>query len=251
MSNAVFLGHGCIFIGDRDANGRPKSLTEIHTPKFEVTIESETKERTNTCGSVGVTDVRISNKITGKVMITTDEHNAGLLAIALGGEVKANSAITFTDLPFPAGLAVSDIVPVPGGHTNITTLSIQDNANTPLNLGTNYSQDLAYGLITILSIAGKTQPYKATGATAATGQSITVMTKNIVEKFIRFKGINIADNDKKCIFDIYRASFSPSKVAPKGDGDFMTLDFEGVLLSDASAAYDQTWGSFGKYTLLP
>jgi len=173
--------------------------------------------------------------------------------IALGGEVIENTAITFTNKAFPSGLAVGNIVPAPGGYTNIDTLALTDSAVSPasLSLGTHYTQDLDYGLITIKSVGSFTQPFKATGETIAEGETVSIMTKNLVEKFIRFKGINIADNDAKCSFDVYRASFGPTKVTPKdAGGDFMALDFEGVLLSDPNAVLDTTWGKFGKYNLL-
>ena len=251
MSNSTFIGRGCIYIGDRNASGQVTNLTEIHTPKFEIDVATETKERENTCGAVAVTDVRVATKQTGKVMITTDEHNAKLLAMALGGEVIQNTVQSFTNKPLPSGLQAGDIVPVPGGYANLTTLTLEDNAAAPLSLGTHYDNDLAYGLITIKSLGALAQPFKVSGATAATGQTITIMTKSLVEKFIRFKGINIAANDAKCILDIYRASFGAGKITPKdAGGDFQSLDFEGVLLSDGNVNLDPTFGTFGKYMLL-
>lgn len=253
MSQSVFLGKGCIYVGERNSAGKVISLTEIHTPKLEVQVESDIKERENTCNAISAIDVRVATKQTGKVMITTDEHNSKLLAIALGGEVTTNSAQTFTDKPFASGLIAGNIVPVPGGYANINTLALTDSAGTPasLSLGTHYTQDLDYGLITIVSVGSFTQPFKATGATLAAGETISIMTKNLVEKFIRFKGINIAANDAKCVLDIYRASFGPSKITPKDTGgDFQSLDFEGVLLSDPNADLDTTFGKFGKYILL-
>lgn len=253
MSSSVFLGRGCIYIGERNSSGQVINMTEIHTPKFEVQVESEIKERENTCNAIASVDVRVASKQTGKVMITTDEHNAKLLAIALGGEVTTNTSQTFTNKAFPSGLVAGNIVPVPGGFANIDTLALTDSAGTPANLslGTHYTQDLDYGLITIVSVGSFTQPFKATGATLASGQTISIMTKNLVEKFIRFKGINIAANDAKCVLDIYRASFGPSKITPKDTGgDFQSLDFEGVLLSDPNSVLDTTFGKFGKYILL-
>lgn len=251
--SSVFIGHGCIYVSDRDANGKPGPAIEIHTPKLEVQIESEIKERVNTCDAVASVDFRVANKQTGKVMITTDEHNAKLLAIALGGEVTANTNQTFSGKAFPSVVAVGDILPVPGGFVNLSTLTLTDSAVSPgsLSLGTHYSQDLNYGLVTFLNLGSFTQPFKAAGETNASGKTVSIMTKNLIEKFIRFKGINIADNDAKCILDIFRASFAPSKAALKDTGgDFMTLEFEGALLKDSNAALDTTFGKYGKYTLL-
>lgn len=253
MSQSVFIGRGCIYIGDRNSSGQVTNLIEIHTPKFEVQVDVEVKERENTCEKIASIDVRVATKHTGKVMITTDEHNAELLAIALGGEVTTNSAQTFTNKPFPSGLVAGKIVPIPGGYANINTLALTDSAGSPasLSLGTHYTQDLDYGLITIVNVGSFTQPFKATGATLAAGKTVSVMTKNLVEKFIRFKGINIAANDAKCVFDVYRSSFAPTKVTPKDSGaEFQTLDFEGTLLSDPNADLDPTFGKFGKYILL-
>lgn len=251
MSQSTFIGRGCIYIGDRNSSGQVINLTEIHTPKFEVQVDVEVKERENTCEAISSIDVRVATKHTGKVMITTDEHNAKLIAIALGGEVVENTAQTFTNKPFPSGIVVGETLPIPGGYANIGTLALSDNAAAPLALGTNYTQDLPYGMVTFVNLGALTQPFKATGATVASGKTVSVMTKQIVEKFIRFKGINIAANDAKCMFDVYRASFGPSKITPKDSGgDFQSIDFEGTLLSDPNAALDTTFGKFGKYILL-
>lgn len=246
------LGRGSVYIGTRDAAGAILAVKEFHCPEFEISVETEHAEHWNSSGEVKARDVYVAVKEDAKARIVLDEHDSDVFAMALGGTVtKATVGATFTAKAFPGStIAAGDKYPVPGGYANLASLTITDSAGTPATLaaGTNYTVDLAAGVVTFTLVAGFTQPFKAAGAEANNSEIVSIATKGSVEKFVRFDGINIADNNKTVIVDLYRASFSPNKVQVKTEGnDVHKSEFEAVLLKDSNAPFSAAFGQFGRY----
>lgn len=245
---AYLLGRGCVYIGLRNG-AEILAVEKFHTVSFELTTENDYAEHMNSCGALKSRDVRVPISSTAMAKIQIDEHAAKIIAKAIGGEIVADAGTTFTDLALPSGLSVGDIIPVPNGYTDLTTLTVEDDLDAALSENTNYTVNLAAGLITIVDLASFTQPLKVTGETKD-GTDISIATQGSVERFVRFDGINIADENKPIIVDLFRGSFEPSNLPVKSDGDdFAAVDFEIPLLEDPNAPLDATLGKYGKYRL--
>lgn len=242
------LGRGCVFIGERDG-ADIKILEEFHTNSFEVAVENEYAEHFNSCGALKTRDLRIPVQSTGMAKIGLDTHSAKIVAKALAGEVVADAGTSFTDLPVPVTLVAGNIFAIPKGYVDLATLTVEDNTDSALSLGDDYTVNMAAGLVTIVDLTGFTQPLKVSGQTKA-GSDISMMTETAIERFVRFNGINIADGNKPVIVDIFRGSFEPANLPVKLDGnDFATFEFEVPLLEDANSPLDGTLGKYGKYRL--
>jgi hypothetical protein len=249
-----FYGSGKIFIGTRDAGGKFEPGAEFHCPSFEVEVEDERLQHKNTSGAKRVLDLDISLETMPKVKISIDTYSEEILAMALGGEATektSGSSFLAASYPFPSGIAVNDVVPVPGGFSNLESLVITDSNGTPATLtaGTHYTVDLASGLVTFLNLGAFTQPFKAAGSENDNFHVISIGTATKKEKFVRFSGVNVADEDQKPhIIDLYRASFKPTKVAPKQTGsDVATFEFDVPLLADPNAPFSEDFGQYGRY----
>lgn len=241
------LGRGDVFIGERNAAGAILAGKRFHCPSFELEVSADYAEHKNSSGRMRVRDARIATEQMVKLAMSLDTKDPIILAMALGGVVTADAGTTFTNVAFPSGLAVGDVIPIPGGYNNLSTLVITDSAGAPatLSLNTHYTVDLANGLITIVNLAAYVQPLKASGQTAV-GSIVSIATETTVEKFIRFNGIDIADDDKPLIADVFRAQIPLTKFPVKTDGnDFVKFDFAPELLADSNAPFDDAFGQYG------
>lgn len=241
------LASGDVYIGTYVA-GVLGALTKFHCPTFELEVSAEYAEHKNSSEVIRVRDARVAREQMAKLAMSIDTHDPEVLAMAVGGEVATDAGTSFSAKAFPSGLAVGNIVPIPGNYTDLSSLTIVDSTGSPVTLvlGTHYSVDMDAGLITILSLTSITQPLKASGATTAGGKIISVSTKATVEKFIRFVGTNY--DNTRVMADIHRAQIPPTKIPIKTDGnDFAKFDFAPELLADPSAPFSQ---AYGKYALV-
>lgn len=243
------LIRGDIYIGERDlTNGAIKVLKRFHTPMCEIEVTEERATHYNSSGAIKSKDLSITTQNDGKMAFEVDTSDENSLALALAGEVTVQSSgPTFSALAFPSGIAVGDILAVPGAHVNLSTLTIIDSAGTPatLSAGTNYTVDLKSGLVTFTNLGTFQQPLKASGQVANGAKVVSIMTKTNVERFIRVDGIDIANNNARVVAEVYRAAVSPSKVTVKTEGnDVNKYSFSADLLMDPNAPHA---GAFGKY----
>lgn len=248
---AYFYGRGLVFIGTR-VSGKLGPGQEFHCPEFEIEVGSERLQHYNTSEAEKALDLDIVTQWDAKLRMVIDEYDEEILATALAGETtEKTSGASFSAQAFPSGIAVGDVVPVPGGYSNLETLAITDSAGTPatLSAGTHYTADLSKGLVTFLNLGSYTQPFKAAGSENDDFHVISIANVPKVEKFVRFNGINLADDDQNpVILDIYRASIKPSKVAAKQTGnDVGSWEFEADLLIDSTAPFSEAFGKFGRF----
>lgn len=246
-----FLGRGCVWIGTRSAAGAFEAIEEFHCPEFEIDGgEVEYIDHFNTCEAIAQRDLHIATKFQPKVAFKIDTFTPKLVAAALGGEVtEVPTGNSFSAKAFPT-VAVNKSYPVPGGYSNLESLTITDSNGTPATLtaNTHYTVDLVTGIVTFINLASYTQPFKAAGSEADDFNVVSIATRSDVEKYIRFAGINIADpTNPPMNVDIYRASFDASKFMPKSSGnEVFQFDFNPMLLKDPYSPFTGTFGDYGR-----
>lgn len=124
------------------------------------------------------------------------------------GTVTEQPAGTVTGEVFPEGLADGDIIKL--AKTNVSNLVLTDSATpTPATLvrGTHFDYDV-YGdveLLTLPDTPAPTQPLKGAYSHGAVKQA-ALLNGTRREYMLRYKGINLAENDKPCLLEIYKVS---------------------------------------------
>lgn len=249
---AYFYGSGSVFIGTRSADGKFEKGKIYHCPDFEIEVEDERIQHKNTSGAKRELDLDVSIETMPKVRIVIDEQDEEILALGLGGEAtEVPTGASFSAKLFPSGIAVGNTLPVPGGYSNLESLTITDSAGSPATLtaGTHYTADLEKGLVTFLNLGAYTQPFKAAGAENDEFSVVSIGTDTKAEKFIRFSGVNVVDDDQAIHnIDLYRGSFKPTKVAGKQTGtDVASQEFDVPLLADPNAPFDENFGRYGRW----
>lgn len=254
MASDYLYLHGELYLSDRTSGGEPDNFVKMpNTSDIELSLESTDLEHTDKSNAIASLDLSIPymQKASGKIIV--DSSLALVVAQALFGEQNAVAGGAFVagSNAFPSGLSVGDIMPLPNGRTHVSSLVLTDSTGAPvtLTLGTHYEIVSADGgLIKILSLTGLTQPLKAAGTEAA-GIGVGIFEQRTSEKYARFVGINIADDDAIKVIDWYRMQFSPTgtwKVMGTGsDVQMWELPFR--LLKDQTKTASSAFGYYGRY----
>lgn len=249
-----YYGHGEAWLATRTAGGLAGNF-DVALPEIDLLTISPTRELVENVSkrtSIASKDIKATRLITLTGSLTVKTHTKEMLAMGLYGNVEAITGGAFADVPFEDTTIVNDqIVPLPGDRTHVSSLVIKDNTGSPitLTLDTDYEiVDADAGLVKFLDISGHTQPYEASGTEAA-GSAVGLLTQRVFEKWLRFKGINIVDDDKVCIVDLYRVQLEPiSEWRLLNDGDAVNMyeiPFEALV--DSTKAVDATYGRHGRY----
>jgi hypothetical protein len=244
---------GECWIGDRAADGTVAtfvSVPEIDELSLAITPTQATHVSKRQSMQEEDLDVTVGVTIAGSLKFST--ATAALLQQALFGAKAAVGAGTITSASLGTR-AVGDWVKIPGDYRDITLTYIKDSAVSPATLvnGTDYKIDLAAGMINILSLGSYTQPFLVTG-TAGVGTGVGLMNNRQGEKWLRFKGINVADGDNSVTVDLYKVQISPTKalqlLATGNTPTVLEVDFK--VLKDTTKLSSAIFGQLGDIKIL-
>jgi hypothetical protein len=251
-----FLLRGNTDLAERLSTGEPGALEELgEAPDFEITIDEERAENMSTGGAFNEKDLSVTTYVGCKGTLRVKEVEGNNLPLALFGEETETAGATVTAQAFPSGIVNGEKHFLPGRPLGVSALSIVDSNGTPatLVLGSDYSADLDFGTVVFLDVSGFTQPFKATYTRSAT-KSVSIGAKVPTEKFLFFRGVNIADEEKPVVAEMYRAKLSPSKriQLKNADGKEVTaFEFEIEFLADPTKPRDPVLGRYGRLRYLP
>lgn len=247
------LGKGPLYIADLDASSVPGALTDVGEVLISMEVTKEFKSNFSTRNQLNEKDAHVPVSQEVKGTITLKEPTAKNLELILHGTKTANAGGSVTAQAFPSGIAANEEHQLPGFTGIASALTIVDSAGTPatLVLGTNYTVDLNYGRVKFILVTGFTQPFKASFTNAASTRN-SILTKRVVNKFLRFEGLNIGNNDgaRKFLDVLYNCTLMPAKkFEPKGE-DYATYEVDFECLADPNRAEDTEFGRYGNRLIL-
>lgn len=248
------IGKGPLLVAERDASGNPGALEDVGEVMISVEITKEYKSNSTTRNDINHVDAHVPVSQEVKGTLTLKEPTALNLEKILHGTKTVYAGGTVTAQAFPTGIVAGETHRLPGFKGIASALTIVDSAGSPttLVLGTDYTVDLSYGTVTFISVAGKTQPFKAS-YTMAPATRNSILTKRVINKYLRFHGINIGNNDgpRKFLEELYDCTLMPAqKFEPKGE-DFATYEIPFVCLADPNkSATDNELGQYGNHLAL-
>lgn len=243
-------------IADRLPTGEPDALSEFgEAPEFEISIEEERAENMATGGALNEKDLSVTTYMGCTGTLRVKEVEGISLPLALFGQENSEAGATLTNQAFPSGIAVGEKHFLPGHPIGVTAVTIHDSAGTPdtLDAGTDYELDADFGTVKFLNVTGFTQPFKANYTKPAI-KSVSIASTVPGEKFIFFRGINIADEEKPVALEMYRARLSPSKQLSlkTAEGKEVTVfEFTIEFLADPTKPRDPVLGRHGRLRYLP
>lgn len=252
-----YYGRGQGWLGKRNSAGIVTDF-DFPLPEIDELTLSPTTEKVEHISkrqSLASKDLSVASMVamTGKMVASV--HNASMLALYLFGNTKniPGGAFLAADAIFPTGITVGQRLPIPGDRKNITSLVIKDSAGSPatLTLNTHYTiEDADAGVIKFgpSSISGFTQPFTAAG-TEGSGTGVEVLTQRVYERWLLFKGVNIADGDKSCIVNLYKIQIEPAKewmlMSSGNEPNKYEIGFE--CLKDTTKTISAVLSQYGNY----
>jgi hypothetical protein len=247
MEATYLIGRGELAIADRDANGNPGALQDLgEVPEFEVSVDVTFADNFNTKKAISRQDLHVATRQTAKVRIVAKEATMENLALALFGEVVEGAGGNFSAVAFPSGIQAGGTYIIPGNRTRVSSIVITDSAVAPATVDEDdYEVDLVHGTVKFLNVTGYTQPFKIAGTEAADQKSVGLLKKRSQEKFIIFKGVNIADDDAPMQVGLYRVALGPAQKIPYKGEEAAMYELEGNVLSDDEKDEDADLGTFG------
>ncbi len=237
-------GKGYLAVATAGVAGAMRFLGNV--PVLDVQFETDVLEHKESTTGQRATDLRLLREKTARVAITLEEFDAANLALALFG---ANSSVT------GAGITAEPIPTMADGefyhtlHPDISSVVIEDSLAAPLVLNTNYRIDSAkHGRIEFLDVSGFTQPFNI-DYTFATYTNVNMLTAGLVERWLRFDGLNTADANQEVAVDLYRVAFDPTEALQLIGDELAQYVLNGSVLNDDTKSADPVLGTFGRIVL--
>lgn len=239
-----FSGQGRIYLAERDVNGDAEAFDHIgNAPVFNLELATDTVEHRESRSGQRVTDLILTTAKSVTVNLTLEEFTLENLAKALYGSITEVAGGTVTVETFPT---VESGQYVKLDHGKVTLLVLTDSTGSPVTLdGDNYElMSAATGMIRIKDLTGLTQPIKA-AYTYAASKKVNMFTQPRKDYWLRFDGVNTADQDKACTVDIYKVSLNPAASLPLINDELAQLELTGGALYDDLKPNSGALGKFG------
>ena len=215
-----------------------------NAPAFSITLSVEKQEHRESYSGQNLIDVSYITAKNASIACTLEEFNAFNLALCLNGDsskVAANAVDKTMTLP---ALAAGDAISL--GEVNIDTFSLVDSGSSPIDAG-DYNLDKGTGTLEALAaIAAGAEAEFTTLAYDATA----MFTKPDLEWWVRFAGLNMLDELRPTVVDLYRVKFDPVQNLGLISAELAQLEIAGTPLADQTRPSNDPFGQFGKIQIV-
>ena len=241
----LFRGQGQVFLATRSNTGKPEGLEFVgNVSELMLNPQTEKIEHTESQTGNNSIDKVIERNLNVEISMTIDSIASKNLARMVFGTVTEEIAATITGEEIVGYIGKGQIL----DRINLTSFtSLTDvGATTTYVEGTDYTIDLASGYLQFLDTAtfsdGDTL---IANYEAGASEIVSAFSKPNVEYWLRFNGLNTAENNNPVIIDVFKTRFAPADDIPMiNDEDFAEYKQSGNALFDALQPVD---GKFGRY----
>lgn len=248
MAEIYFSGQGTVYAATRNSDGtvdRDAYRDLGNVPSLTLTLETEVLEHKESKTGNRLTDLRIVRERMATLSLTLESFTKDNLMMLLYGTSESVAGAVVSNEAFPNPVAVGDVVAL--NHAILdeaAAFTVAATAGTPA-LGTHYSVDKKGGMVTILSLAGLTQPLNAT-YTHLTKDVVPMFESTQVERFLKFSGLNTANANKGAVVELYRVVFDPVNNFDLINDELGQYELTGSVLYDSTRDADALLGGFGR-----
>ena len=175
----------------------------------------------------------------GEVSMTLHEFSRENLALALLGTDSEIQAGTVTGEALPSEIKASDRVALK--YPNVSNVVINS-----LTANTDYIVDETFGAIEFLK--PQTSFTQTVSYSYGKVDNVAMMTVNSTDLFLRFEGVNLAEDNEWNLVELYKVNFNPTETLDliNNEDSLGSLPLTGKVLADTSKANDKVFGRFGR-----
>lgn len=244
-----YSGQGVVMLAQRDANGNPKGFQPVgNVSDLKISVGVSTLEHKESKSGQRATDLRLTTETKCSLSMTMENFIAANLADALRGtdtNVAAGSAV---DVALTCYAGAITALP----HINVSDVTVQTTDATPITLtpypGTGGKWDFrvneAAGSILINGNAGTRDKLVTVGADGlvaltadydyATQVHVDALTEGAKELYMRFEGLNTAEENDPVVVEVFKFLTDPLKELSLISDGLQQFTLEGSVLADAT-----------------
>ena len=241
----LFRGQGQVFLAPRTTTGKPNGFTFVgNVSSLMLNPQTEKIEHTESQTGNNSIDKVIERSLNVEMTMTIDSAASRNLARMVFGTVTEEATATVTEEEIIAYKGKGAIL----DRINLTTfagLTDETGATTYVE-GTDYSLDLPSGYIQFLDTAtfADGDTVKA-NYEAGESEIVSAFSSPNQEYWLRFNGLNTAENYNPVIIDCFKVRFAPANDIPMiNDEDFAEYEQSGNALFDRCQPVN---GKLGRY----
>lgn len=246
--NHYFSGQGVVMLANRDAAGNPTGFSPVgNVSDLKLSLNVSTIEHKESTSGQRATDLRLTTETKASLSMTMENFIANSLASALRGEATTIASGNVTDQAFNgyAGKISSF------EHIRIGTVVVKTTGGTPKTLtaypGTggkwDYQVNSEAGSILINPdstkydklVVGDFTAGKAAMTVSYTFEGqvrVDALTKGASELWMRFEGLNTAEDNSPVVIDVFRFLTDPMKELALISDTVQNFVLDGSMLAD-------------------
>jgi hypothetical protein len=241
-----FSGQGRAYIANRDANGNPLAMRWLgNVPELRVSLKIDTIEHKESYSGQRLTDLQLIRGKDGEFSATVEDFSIQNLELTLYGQTTNVTSGNVTAEVLPTGAVVGDIYLL--ANQFVSSVVVKDSNATPATLtpGTHYKVHAEQGAIELLDGGSFIQPFKVDYAYGA-AKRMAMFKTGQPEVWLRFDGLNTADNNARVIVDLYRVQLAPAQDFNLVGDDVQKFELTGRVLADVTKSDTGPLGLFGR-----
>lgn len=248
---AYFSGQGRVFIAQRDSGGNPINMRWVgNVPDLKITLNIETIEHKESYSGQRLTDLQLIKSKDGEFSCTLEDLSVENLELSLYGVTSTTAGGNVTGETLATGVVAGDIRLL--ANQFVSSVVIKDSSATPKTLpAAQYQVFDGQGAIKFLDITTGgpyVQPFKV-DYTYGGRKAVAMFRAPQPEVWLRFDGINTADQNRAVVVDLYRVAINPTRDLSMISDELQRFELTGRVLADLTKPETGALGQFGRMIL--
>lgn len=262
MAEKYYFGQGKVFFADLDADGnRVGNFRWVgNVPSLQVALAVEKLEKQESYSGKRNTVRSIVTSQTATINASFDQFDAENLSSILNGVAIAKTSstpITGVSLGATSAFKEGDMIALHDTagqeYFNVSAVTLEA-GSTPMELGVHYELDAKAGAVTILDLGTLTGIIEVS-FTPGPYTMASILTKNTVNKALRYIGLNIAEVDAsgepdRVVVDLFKVQMDPTSDLQLINEEFASFPVTGTALVDSSRSASGELGQFGAIRII-
>ncbi|MGC5292044.1 hypothetical protein [Klebsiella pneumoniae] len=240
MRENYYYGQGKVFLAPRDNKRAFRWVGDVSTLKIAFSYEQQITKASR--GGQLYQNQRIITGASGSISSTWHNFSVENLALLLGAQ-PVDEPFSFNEqLALPDGIVKGDIIALP--HTTVFNVSING-----LERDTDYVVDRQFGTLEFLVTpeSGLIAAYEH-----LFNQWLPFFSAETQEFYLRFQGVNLAEDSAPVLLELYRVSVDPLAALEmiSSGNDIAGMDMTSLILPDFTHQAESVFSYFGKLQIV-
>lgn len=241
MRENYYYGQGKVFLAPRDNKRAFRWVGDVSSLKIAFSYEQQITKASR--GGQLYQNQRVITGASGSISSTWHNFSMENLALLLGAQPVDEPFAINEQFVLPDGIVKGDIIALP--HTTVFNVSING-----LERDTDYVVDRQFGTIEFLVTPGSEDLIVA--YEHLFNQWLPFFSAKTQEFYLRFQGVNIAEDSAPVLLELYRVSVDPLATLEmiNSGTDIAGIEMTSLILPDFNRQVSSVFSYFGQVQLV-